>query len=457
MNNGELIGPWCLLQRVGSGSNGIVYKACLAERPEDGVFALKLARDEADPRFEREAEMLSRLSHPNVPALRDRGVWRRGNGRDYPYLVMQWVEGIALYDWAKRHNASSRQAMWLLSQVARALEATHKLGTHRDVKGDNVLVREDGTVMLVDYGCCRYEGARPLTETVVPPGTAPYRSPACLRFRYRHRMDPEAHYDYPPEDDLYALGVTAYYLSTGTYPPPGTDPESSDKPGRARPPKRVPPSQLARVAPELESLIFRMLQEDGKERGTAGALAEALEKAAQSAGPAADLPMTPRQRLEWPRPASPQVPPRRPSEREVLSLNDRALTTLTGLAVLLLVIVVLPLQQAWSERQRRMAEALGQQSADKVGLGDGGVEEALTSVHASGAQVGVVFIGRQVPKDPFKGQRKAPCTDLEVTIHGYCWVEVGRKKPPCGQGYEHEGFCYIPSFNPPREPTSEPP
>jgi hypothetical protein len=85
------------------------------------------------------------------------------------------------------------------------------------------------------------------------------------------------------------------------------------------------------------------------------------------------------------------------------------------------------------------------------------VEEALTSVHASGAQVGVVFIGRQVPKDPFKGQRKAPCTDLEVAIHGYCWVEVGRKKPPCGQGYEHEGFCYIPSFNPPREPTSEPP
>jgi hypothetical protein len=73
---GASIGPWRILERMGSGTFGIVYRVCLAEEPGAGEYALKLAREPADPRFERETELLGRLRHPHVPGLRDHGIWQ---------------------------------------------------------------------------------------------------------------------------------------------------------------------------------------------------------------------------------------------------------------------------------------------------------------------------------------------------------------------------------------------
>ena len=278
---GELLGPWRILQRIGYGTYGSVYRVALADRPELNAYALKLAHYPGDARFEREAELLSRIHHPHVPRYHDRGSWTSAEGERHPYVVMQLVEGVPLYDWARPRGLTRRLALQLLAQVASALAATHGHGVHRDVKGDNVLVDREGRAMLVDFGLAFYPGARPLTDTVIPPGTEPYRSHQLLRFRYKFRRDTEAYYSYHPEDDVYALGVTAYKLVTGTYPPPGTDPECADDPERRRPARLLPPSELASVGPELDALILRMLSEDPKARGTAGELVQAFEQAAR--------------------------------------------------------------------------------------------------------------------------------------------------------------------------------
>ncbi len=453
--HGTTVGRWRILQCVGSGNNGIIYRVCLDERPGEGEYALKMARESRDPRFEREAELLSRLAHPNVPALRERGVWKAPWGNEYPYFVMQWVEGVPLYDWAARHGFTSRQGFRVLAQVARALEATHALGVHRDVKGDNVLVTPEGRAVLVDFGCCWYEGARPLTETPVPPGTRPYRSPRCLRFQHRFRNNFEARYDYRPEDDVYALGVTAYFLVTGSYPPPGTDP------------RMLPPSELATVAPELEALILRMLSEKPEARGTAGELAEALEQAARKAGPVADERVVPsRSPLPTGR-AARRGATRWQLARQAAREHLAALCVAGTLAACLLLVLALPLLP--KEPARLAALEKGEEEQEDaevderaVGLADGGVDESVLASAESRVPYGVpgFVLGEPIPKKPEPGQKRPPCNPgFERSINGACWYHVSELEPPCRDYFEHDGRCYGPVIPPGRirPPTSEEP
>jgi serine/threonine protein kinase len=458
---GSLLGPWRLLERVGAGGNGIVYKVYRDEHPDDGFFALKLAGAPKDPRFEREAELLSRLEHPHVPGLHDTGTWHAQDGREYPYLVMQWVQGVPLYDWARQRQLSSRQVFQLLAQVTRALEATHRHGTHRDVKGDNILVTREGHAVLVDYGCCWYPGARPLTDTAVPPGTRPYRSPQCLRFQYLHYMDPQAHYAYTQADDVYALGVTAYRLVTGFYPPPPTDPECADDPEIPRPAQRLPLSALATVHPVLEALIERMLSEEPAARGSASALAKAFEEAAASAGPDADLLVKPSRSM------LPTEKATRPGPPRGYWLRKQA-PWLASSAALATAVVLSGVALSHRYDRKELRSELSPLTTDPmkqdaggtpeaVGLADAGVEESLTSAGNSTAlRAGRDWISREMPKEPLDGQRKPPCTPRrEEAINGACWVRIGDMQAPCGDDYEWEGRCYMPSLTAPRQPTSD--
>jgi serine/threonine protein kinase len=130
------------------------------------------------------------------------------------------VEGPPLYAWAEQHAPSGKQVCRVLAQLARALEALHAAGAvHRDVKGDNVLVRlSDRRAVLTDFGSCHFQGAERLTWQSLPPVTPAYLSPQAALFYIRSQHHPEDYYPPSPADDLYALGVTAYRLVMGQYP-----------------------------------------------------------------------------------------------------------------------------------------------------------------------------------------------------------------------------------------------
>jgi serine/threonine protein kinase len=150
-----------------------------------------------------------------VPRLYAQGVWEPASGA-FPFLVMEWVDGEPLYEWAARRNPTERQVLGLVAQVARALEATHAVGgLHRDVKGANVLVRRgDGRAFLTDFGAGHYRGAATLTSKLLPPGTPAYRSPEAWVFLEAFRRHPTIIYPASACDELFALGVMAYRLVT---------------------------------------------------------------------------------------------------------------------------------------------------------------------------------------------------------------------------------------------------
>ncbi|WP_224367793.1 serine/threonine-protein kinase [Hyalangium versicolor] len=464
-----MVGPWRVLARVDSGSHGVVFRAQRADHPESPSVALKLARQVGDPRFEREAALLQRVQHPGVPRYEDSGLWTSPEGDRYPYVVMEWVEGSTLYEWFREQPRSSREVLRMLAQVARSIEAVHAEGAfHRDVKGDNVRVTPEGRAVLVDFGASWLPGARPLTDTAAPPGTTPYRAPELLRFMWHFRRDAEARWHSRPSDDLYALGVTAYRLVTGTYLPPVT--EDDEAPG-----KLVPPRELATVAPELESIILRLLSEACDARGTAAEIAQALEQAEQRAGPDADKPIrltlaATRTERGAPHFSSSSEPPRRPSHPRP-SPNRRRVTRATflwftwasaALAGGLLPLTVLKLWPSGENHSVDLPPLVEESHAPPVEAPDAGVgDEALASTQ-NFPRVGVPpsALGRPMPKQPYPGQRKPPCSARgERSINGGCWVIVGaEERPPCGPTmFDHEDRCYYASYDAPRQPASSDP
>ncbi|MDY7230630.1 serine/threonine-protein kinase [Hyalangium rubrum] len=445
------IGSWRVLRYVDRGSYGLVYRVEHTEGVPSGIHALKVAISPGDARFAREKALLSRIHHPNVPRLHDAGEWTDPHGRHFPYLVMQWVEGTPLYKWAPQGMLTSRQALRLLAQVARALQATHPHGVHRDVKGDNVRVSAEGHAVLLDFGACWYPGARPLTDTAIPPGTEPYRSPQLLRFRARFRGDPEDPYLSCPEDDIYALGVMAYRLVTERYPPPRPDPDCHDAPERPRPARPLAPSEWATVALVLDRLILRMLSDEPQARGTAEQLAQEMEEAAASAEPALDRPITldpcqvKTERARRPGPPREWTPLLRPL----------LLVALLGIMGVLRLWRPAPYPQEFLPEPRQEPQESGRDGGS-VGLGN----TALASALPGGVDpIESRAVSLDMPDRPMKGQKRAPCDAREfVEINGGCWVRTNDHKPPCLKDwYEWRGSCYWPIMIRERLPTSEEP
>jgi serine/threonine protein kinase len=114
---GMRVGPWRVKGWRGRGAYGTLYRVEREGREAEGEFALKLAIHPGDERFGREAQLLARIDSPHVPRLREQGEWEHPGGV-FPYVVMEWVEGESLYEWAARRNLTERQVLRVLAQVA---------------------------------------------------------------------------------------------------------------------------------------------------------------------------------------------------------------------------------------------------------------------------------------------------------------------------------------------------
>jgi predicted Ser/Thr protein kinase len=460
---GSIVGLWQVEGYAGRGSYGAVYRARRAGQPQSPPVALKIALYSSDPRFQREVELLARNPHPGIPRLLDQGWWHASSEVAHPYFVMEWIRGRPLYEWGRVHNPSCREVLQVLAQVGWALDVLHQAEClHRDVKGDNLLVEPEGRAVLTDLGSGTWKGAPPLTEQLLPPNTRVYRSPESLRFEWAQWQTQGARYAARPADDLYALGVAAYRLVTGVYPPPGTEPEALKEQLRQPPARRQPAHELnRRVVPELSALIERLLAQEPEARGTARELAEAAESAAKHASPEANVPFV---ELERPEAQPHAVVPARPAEPQV---RTRAVTPLhawaaAALALALWVWWVAPgahPQEDSSTASQEATEA-GEADAGPVGLGEAVVSSStMDTPEPSGREA----IAEDTLPEPLPGQTRpdAKCRcphKRQVSLNGGCWVEAAWEREKCEalSGSVFKKTCYLPVIPPGRPPTSQP-
>ena len=281
---GTQVAGFTLEERLAVGGSGTVYRASRGGQR----VALKVVPKDAWG--EREVDALRRVRHAQVVGLLGYGMWPEKKPR-YLVLTLELIEGLALDAWAREHNPSARQLVrQVLLPLTRALGQVHAVGVvHRDVKESNIVMRKtSGLPVLVDFGAARYTGAPRLTERL-PPGTQEYRSPEVLRFALEWDG---SHYPAGPADDLWALGVTTYWLLTRELPfGDRSGPLVKTILGQApRPVQEHNP----RAPQALGEVCLRMLEKELPARyADAEALARALEEVLARADATWDMPLFP--------------------------------------------------------------------------------------------------------------------------------------------------------------------
>jgi serine/threonine-protein kinase len=206
------VGAWRILREIGRGGMGTVF---LAEREGEEFqqqVALKVMRrsfaeTELAHRFRRERQILASLNHPNIAHLLDGGLSADGE----PFLAMEYVEGVRIDQYCTAHNLSIDERLRLFLSVCRGVAYAHQhLVIHRDLKPSNILVKEDGTPKLLDFGIAKLlddEGMSDSTQTGLRAFTLEYASPEQIRGR-----------SVTTASDIYSLGVVLYELLTSTRP-----------------------------------------------------------------------------------------------------------------------------------------------------------------------------------------------------------------------------------------------
>lgn len=272
---GRVLGDYELLNRLGSGGMGIVFRA--RQRSTQRLVALKILRPdrlaELSParraawlrRFQTEALTTARLEHEHIVAIHT-----AGEADGLPFYAMRYIEGLSLAEILDRGPLSYRQAAHYLEQVARAVEHAHTRGIlHRDLKPRNILVDEHDRAFVTDFGLARWrEGTGQMTQTGDWLGTPVYMSPEQIH-------DP-AHVT--AASDVYSLGATLYELLTGR--PPIRGETIYDTLQQIQTADPVPPACLQVGLPrDLEIICLKCLQKDPAKRyGSAAELADDLQR-----------------------------------------------------------------------------------------------------------------------------------------------------------------------------------
>jgi len=212
---GHRVGPYAILRPIADGGMGSVYLAERADGQFEYTVALKLLRrdlesEELHQRFLIERQILARINHPNIARLLDGGVTDEGR----PYFAMEHVEGVPLDEYCDAHRLSVRQRLELFRIVCAAVQDAHRnLVVHRDLKPTNILVTEDGTVKLLDFGIAKVLDPEAFPEKVT-------RTRPELRLLTPEYASPEQLHGEPvtTASDVYQLGLILYRLLTGRVP-----------------------------------------------------------------------------------------------------------------------------------------------------------------------------------------------------------------------------------------------
>ena len=287
----ESIGPYVLLQKIGEGGMGVVYRAQQHE-PIRRSVALKLIKPGMDSqqviaRFESERQALAVMDHPNIARVFDAGA----TGRGRPYFVMELVDGIPITAYCDKKGMSIRERIELYIPVCQAIQHAHQKGIiHRDIKPSNVLVKQQegtATPKVIDFGLAKalanpLGGETAVTEFGSVVGTLDYMSPEQAELGRQ---------DVDTRSDVYSLGALLYELLTGAVPmeydrasrpsyldvlrwiqekpvtPPserakqtGQTPEVAEKRGT------VPPQLAKLLGRDLDWIIMKALEKDRTRR-----------------------------------------------------------------------------------------------------------------------------------------------------------------------------------------------
>lgn len=208
------IGPYQVVHEIGRGGMGAVYLAERADGQFEQQVALKLVKRGMDSdailkRFLYERQILARLHHPNIARLLDGGMTEKGQ----PYFALEYIEGMPLTHYCDTHQLSVEARLRLFQDVCQAVQYAHRnLIVHRDLKPSNILVTEEGTLKLLDFGIAKLldteaEGDTLHTEIGLRALTPEYAAPEQVQ------GDPIT-----TATDVYALGVLLYELLTGHRP-----------------------------------------------------------------------------------------------------------------------------------------------------------------------------------------------------------------------------------------------
>ena len=251
-NSVKTLGRYRIIDELGRGAMGIVYKA------EDPVLDRPLAiktifmpvdeqdRKEYEGRFNQEARAAGRLSHPGIVTIYDVG--REG---EMLYMAMELLEGVDLAERARERQFTVAETLGVASQIADALAFAHDRGViHRDIKPPNIMIIGKGRIKLMDFGIARMLQSDLKTQTGVMLGTPRYMSPEQVSGR------PTDH-----RSDIFSLGTVLYEMLTGSKLYAGDDP--SEVIYNVVDMRPVPPSYINRQVPAmLDLVVAKALEKD---------------------------------------------------------------------------------------------------------------------------------------------------------------------------------------------------